>query len=187
MEEQKIKILGIAGSLREKSFNKMLLMEAVRLAPKNATVEILDIADIPSYNQDLEEKMPQAVIDLKNKIKESDAILFVTPEYNYSIPGVLKNVIDWGSRPYGDNTWDRKPVAIMGATIGGFGTIRAQSHLRQTFLFTNMFPVNAELYVSSAHEKFDRDGNLNDVEIKGKIETLTQNLVDWTKKLNCIK
>ncbi len=183
MEEQKIKILGIAGSLREKSFNKMLLAEAVRLAPENATVEILDIADIPSYNQDLDEKMPQAVIDLKNKIKESDAVLFVTPEYNYSIPGVLKNVIDWGSRPYGDNAWDKKPVAIMGATIGGFGTIRAQTHLRQTFLFTNMFPINTELYISNASEKFDPSGHLIEDQLKVKTTSLIQNLIDWTKKL----
>ena len=183
MEEQKIKILGIAGSLREKSFNKMLLAEAVRLAPENATVEILDIADIPSYNQDLDEKMPQAVIDLKNKIKESDAVLFVTPEYNYSIPGVLKNVIDWGSRPYGDNAWDKKPVAIMGATIGGFGTIRAQTHLRQTFLFTNMFPINTELYISNASEKFDPSGHIIEDQLKVKTTSLIQNLIDWTKKL----
>ncbi|MCL5410938.1 MAG: NAD(P)H-dependent oxidoreductase [Patescibacteria group bacterium] len=183
MENQKIKILGVAGSLRKGSYNKMLLKEALRLAPKDVEINIFDIKDIPLFNQDLELNLPKSVINLKNKIKESDAILLVTPEYNYSIPGVLKNVIDWGSRPYGNNSWDKKPVAIMGASIGGFGTIRAQTHLRQTFIFTNMFPINNELFVSRANGKFDQNGNLTDNEIREKIIVLLQNLVDWTKKL----
>lgn len=183
MEEKKIRILGIAGSLRKDSYNKMLLKEVVRLATPDSAIDIFDIKKIPLYNQDLEENLPQAVINLKKRIRESDAILFVTPEYNYSIPGVLKNVIDWGSRPYGDNTWDKKPVAIMGASVGGFGTIRAQAHLRQTFLFTNMFPINAELYVSKANEKFDSSGHLIEDEIRAKIISLIQSLIDWTKKL----
>lgn len=185
MENQKIKILGVAGSLRKGSYNKMLLKEAVRLVPKDAKINIFNINNIPLFNQDLELNLPKSIVNLKNKIKESDAILLVTPEYNYSIPGVLKNVIDWGSRPYGDNSWNKKPVAIMGASIGGFGTIRAQTHLRQTFIFTNMFPINNELFVSRANEKFDQNGNLTDNEIKEKIIVLLQNLVDWTKKLNC--
>lgn len=183
MENKTIKILGIAGSLRKGSYNKMLLAEAVKLTPEDSEISIFNIENIPLFNQDFEENPPKAVRELKESIEKSDAVLLVTPEYNFSIPGVMKNVIDWGSRPYGKNSWNKKPVAIMGASISGFGTIRAQSHLRQTFIFTNMFPINSELFVSKADEKFDQNSNLTDNEIKKKMRTLLQNLVDWTKKL----
>lgn len=180
----KIKILGIAGSLRKDSYNKAALRAAKELVPENADLEIFDIADIPLFNQDHEQQPPAIVKVFKEKIKQADAILFATPEYNYSIPGVLKNAIDWGSRPYGDSAWEDKPVAIMGAAGGTIGTARVQYHLRQTFIFLNMHPVNRpEVMITHAPEKFDDNGNLTDEETKGKIKELLVGLITWTKRL----
>jgi chromate reductase len=121
---------------------------------------------------------------LKKRIREADAILFVTPEYNYSVPGVLKNAIDWASRPYGDSAWDGKPAAIMGASIGTIGTARAQHHLRQMCVFLNVFPINRpEVMIGNASERFDADGNLIDEQSRELIRELLQGLVDWTRRL----
>jgi chromate reductase len=179
-----IKILGIAGSLRKESYNKMALRAAQKLAPEGTEVEIFDIAGIPGFNQDEERNAPARVSELKEKVRAADAILFVTPEYNYSVPGVLKNAIDWASRPYGDNAWMGKPVAIMGASIGMLGSGRAQYHLRQMFVFLNMYAVNQpEVMIANATQKFDKDGKLTD-EAAGKlIMQLLANLRDWARKL----
>ncbi|MCL4403746.1 NAD(P)H-dependent oxidoreductase, partial [Patescibacteria group bacterium] len=107
-----IKILGISGSLRKGSYHTQLLKAAQSLAPQGVTVDIAGIGDLPLFNQDLEQDPPESVKELKRRIKESDAVLFVTPEYNYSVPGVLKNAIDWASRPYGDSAWSGKPAII---------------------------------------------------------------------------
>jgi len=181
---KKIKILGIAGSLRKNSYNQALLKTAKDLAPENAEIEIFDIEGIPVFDQDLEKTLPPVVLNLKNKIKAADAILLVTPEYNYSIPGVLKNSIDWASRPFGDNSWENKPVAIMSASIGMLGGARAQYHLRQTFVSLNMHPLNRpEVMIPFAQEKFDENGNLIDEKTKEKIKELLAALVAWTKKI----
>ncbi|MGC9966845.1 MAG: NAD(P)H-dependent oxidoreductase [Syntrophobacteraceae bacterium] len=178
------KILGIAGSLRQASYNRALLRAAQSLTPPEAALEIFEIDDIPGFNQDHESDPPPKVAELKAKVRAADAILFVTPEYNYSIPGVLKNVIDWASRPYGDNAWSGKPVAIMGASIGGAGTARAQYHLRQTFVFLNMHPLNQpEVMVANATSKFDEQGNYLDEQGKQYISQLLKELVKWTKLL----
>jgi chromate reductase len=179
-----IRILGIAGSLRKASFNQGVLRAAAELAPEGATIEIFDLDGIPGFNQDDEQDPPEKVAELKRKIRESDAILFVTPEYNYSIPGVLKNAIDWASRPYGDSAWDGKPAAIMGASIGGIATARAQYHLRQMMVFLNMFPVNQpEVMIGNCSDKFDEQGNLTDDETKKFIRQLLENLVEWTNRI----
>src|SRR5690554_1831538 len=179
-----LKIVGMAGSLREKSYNRALLREAARLAPDDAEIDIVELHGIPGFNQDEEKNPPQIVADLKQKIKQADAILFVTPEYNYSVSGVLKNAIDWASRPYGENSLNGKPTAVMGATISEIGTARAQYHLRQMFVFLNMFPVNEpEVFVANAHEKFDEEGNLNDETAKDLMRELLQNLVEWTRRI----
>jgi len=183
--DEKIKILGIAGSLREDSYNRGALRAAVELAPEDAEIEIFDIAGIPEFVQGLDENPPQKVVDLKQKIREADAILICSPEYNYSVPGVLKNAIDWASRPYGDSAWDGKPAAIMGASIGAIGTARMQYHLRQIMVFLNMFPLNRpEVMITNAAEKYDGDGNLTDENTKDHIRKLVAALVDWTRKLN---
>jgi chromate reductase len=177
-------ILGIAGSLRKASYNRAALRAAQQLAPKGASIESFDLDGIPLFNQDLEAQIPPRVAELKAKVRAADAILLVTPEYNHSIPGVLKNAIDWGSRPPRDNCWNGKPVAIMGASPGRMGTARAQAHLRQVFVFLNMFPVNQpEVLISSAREKFDTDGNLNDEDSRKFIRQLLEALVSWTQRL----
>lgn len=179
-----IRILGIAGSLRQGSYNRGTLRAAAELAPEGAEIEIFEIEGIPGFNQDEEQNPPAKVAEFKRKIREADAILFVTPEYNYSIPGVLKNAIDWASRPYGDNAFDGKPAAIMGASIGSIATARAQYHLRQMMVFLNMFPVNQpEVMIGNAGDKFDDQGNLTDEETKKFIGQLLQNLVEWTHRL----
>jgi chromate reductase len=179
-----INILGIAGSLRQSSYNRGLLRAAVELAPADSKIEVFELDDLPGFNQDLEQSPPPRVAEFKRKIRDADAILFVTPEYNYSVPGVLKNAIDWASRPYGDNAWNGKPAAIMGASIGGIATARAQYHLRQMMVFLNMFPVNQpEVMIGNSSDKFDEQGNLTDETTKDFMRQLLHNLVDWTRRL----
>src|SRR5262245_22779791 len=178
------KILGIAGSLRKASFNRMALNAAQGLVPVGATLEILDLPDLPGFNQDNEKSPPAAVTALKAKIRAADAILLVTPEYNYSIPGALKNAIDWASRPYGDSAWTGKPVAVMGASVGVLGTARAQYHLRQTFVFLDMYPLNKpEVMIANAAQRFDEQGNLTDEKARELVGQLLASLVAWTRRL----
>lgn len=175
---EQVKILGIAGSLRSGSFNKVALRAATQLVPEGASIEIYEIDGFPGFNQDDEQNPPAKVVEFKKKIREADAILFVTPEYNYSVPGVLKNAIDWASRPYGDSAWAGKPAAIMGASIGSIATARAQYHLRQMFVFLNIFAVNQpEVMIGSAQDKFDAEGNLTDETTKKLIRQLLENLI----------
>ncbi|MEM2914085.1 MAG: NAD(P)H-dependent oxidoreductase [Candidatus Bathyarchaeia archaeon] len=184
--KQEIVILGFAGSLRKNSYNKALLRAAVELVPKGVRLEIFDIEGIPLYNQDLEDEMPTKVKEFKAKIRAADAILVATPEYNFSIPGVLKNAIDWASRPPGDNAFDGKPVAIMSASIGMLGGARAQYHLRQVFVTLNMHPLNKpEVIVPFAEEKFDKNGRLMDNKTRAKIRESLESFVLWVKKLKC--
>lgn len=137
-----ISILDFAGSLRKNSYNRALLRAALQLLPKNAKLEIFDLEGIPPFNQDLENHVPERVREYKKRIRAADAILIATPEYNYSVPGVLKNAIDWASRPHGDNAFEGKPVAIMSASTGMLGGARAQYHLRQMFVYLNMHAIN---------------------------------------------
>jgi len=183
MSEQ-IRILGICGSLRRASFNKAALEAATKLVPDGATIDVFDIDGFPGFNQDDEQNPPEKVVEFKKQIRDADAILFVTPEYNYSVPGVLKNAIDWASRPYGDSAWDGKPAAIMGASIGAIGTARAQYHLRQMMVFLNMFTVNRpEVMIAGAPKGFDAEGNLTDETAKELIRQLLQNLVEWARTI----
>jgi chromate reductase len=180
-----ITILGIAGSLRRQSYNRSALRVAKQLAPEGLTLDIFDLDGIPGFNEDEEQNPPTKVIELKKRIRAADALLIVTPEYNYSIPGVLKNAIDWASRPYGDSAWSGKPAAIMGASVGTIGTARAQYHLRQVFVFLNIFPINQpEVMIGNAAERFDAQGNLTDETTKKSIRQLLQNLVEWTQQIS---
>jgi chromate reductase len=181
---ESVKILGIAGSLRKGSYNRAALRSAQKLLPDSARMEIFELDGIPPFNQDLETQPPSAVSEMKSEIRSADAILFVTPEYNYSVPGVLKNAIDWASRPHGDNAWDGKPAAIMGASIGMFGTARAQYHLRQIFVYLNMYALNRpEVMIPSAADKFDATGNLVDEDTRKRIKELMLALTNWTLRL----
>ena len=179
-----IRILGIAGSLRRNSYNRAALRAAQKLVSKDAVFDIMGLDGIPVFSEDDERQPPAKVVEFKKRIREADAILFVTPEYNYSIPGGLKNAIDWASRPYGDSAWTGKPAAVMGASIGKFGTARAQYHLRQLFVFLNIHAVNQpEVMIGNAAEQFDAEGNLTNETTKDLIRQLLANLVSWTRDL----
>jgi chromate reductase len=181
---QKVHIFGFAGSLRKQSYNKAILAAAVETVPDDASLEVFDLEGIPPFNQDIEFQPPDKVKQFKTKIRAADAILIATPEYNYSIPGVLKNAIDWASRPYGDNAFDGKPVAVMGASVGTLGTARAQYDLRRSFVFLNMFPLNQpEMMVAFAQDKVNSDGRVTDEKTRKRIRELLQSLVAWTKRM----
>jgi chromate reductase len=179
-----IAILGIAGSLRRLSFNRGLLRSAQEAAPSDVNLHIFDLVGIPPYNQDDAAQPPAIVTEFKTQIRAADAILFSTPEYNYSIPGVLKNAIDWASRPYGQNAWAGKPAAIMGASSGLQGTSRAQYHLRQCFVFLDMPVVNRpEVMLGMAAEKFDDHGNLTDQRARQVVTDLVAALAALARKI----
>jgi chromate reductase len=182
--DKQTRILGISGSLRRESYNSAALRAAVGLAPEGTVIETFELHGIPPFNQDEDTNPPVQVVELKRRVREADAILFVTPEYNYSVPGVLKNAIDWASRPYGDNSWDGKTAAIMGASPGNIGTARAQYHLRQIFVFLNVFAVNQpEVMISNAAKRFDAQGNLIDEKTKDYIRKLLESLVALTQRM----
>ena len=173
-----IRILAIAGSLRKASFNKGALRAAEQLCPAGAKIELCELAGLPLFDQDAESQPNAKVAEFKQKIRAADAILIATPEYNYGLPGVLKNAIDVASRPYGDNSWSGKPVAILSAAMSMGGGIRAQYQLRQCFVFLNMEAlVQPEVAINNAHERFDEGGNLKDEKSKELIKQLLQNLV----------
>jgi len=179
-----VRILGICGSLRKASYNRFALRAARELAPPDVTLEEAFLHGLPGFDQDREQSPPPEVVELKSRVRAADAILFVTPEYNYSVPGVLKNAIDWASRPYGDSAWQGKPVAVMGASIGAFGTARAQAHLRQSFVFLDM-PVlqQPEVLIANAADRFDADGRLTDEGTRRRVASLVAALADWTRRL----
>src|SRR4051794_29120514 len=158
-----IRVLGFSGSLRKGSFNTAALHAAAELAPAGMTVEVFDLAPIPLYNEDVYAKgFPPPVEDFRTRIRAADALLVATPEYNYSIPGVLKNAIDWVSRPP-DQPFDGKPIAIMGASPAFTGSARAQYHLRQVFVYLNGLILNRpEVMITAAHTKVDAAGRLTD-------------------------
>ncbi len=179
-----IKILGIAGSIRKASLNRAALRAAAELVPEGAELSTFEIDEIPPFNQDKEADPPPVVTAFKAAIRDADAILFVSPEYNYSIPGVLKNAIDWASRPYGDSAWEGKPAAIMGVSGGAIGTARMQYDLRKVMVFLNMFPINRpEVMIGNSGERFDDEGNLTDDATRKIMAKQLAALVEWTRKL----
>ena len=177
-------VIGISGSLRKGSFNTAALRAAQGLAPEGMTIERAEIGDLPLYNDDVRAAgFPPPAERLRAQIAAADAVLLVTPEYNYSISGVLKNAIDWASRPP-NQPFEAKPVAIMGASPGLFGSARAQYHLRQMLIFLNAMPVNRpEVMIGQAQNKFDADGNLTDEPTREFIRKLLVSLRDWTLRL----
>jgi chromate reductase len=177
--------LGISGSLRKGSYNTMLLKVALGLVPEGVTTETGYVSDLPLYNADVEmTAYPASAMRLKEQIRRADALVIVTPEYNYSMPGVLKNAIDWVSRPPKDSPFFNKPFAILSASTGILGGARAQYHLRQSSVFLNMHPLNRpEVIVANAAAKFDADGNFNDEAGKELIRKQMIALAEWTRIL----
>jgi chromate reductase len=182
--QQQIKVLAFAGSLRKGSYNKALIRAAVEVAPPTVSIEIFNLEGIPPFNQDYEGNPPQRVKDFKEKIRNADALLIATPEYNYSIPGVLKNALDSASRPKQGNPLEGKPIAIMSASTGRLGGARAQYHLRQSFVFLNMHPVNQpEVMLSDAPHNVDANGNVTNEQTRQLIRQLLEALAEWTIRL----
>ena len=166
MSDQKtvLKVVGLSGSLRRSSLNSAALRALTTLAPVDLAIDIFDLSPIPLYNDDLRtnEGYPQGVQSFRDALKAADGVLIATPEYNYSIPGVLKNAIDWASRPP-EQPFDGKPIAILGASPGALGSARAQYHLRQCFIYLNGQVMNRpEVMIGAANSKFDAEGNLTD-------------------------
>lgn len=180
-----IKVLAISGSLRSGSFNTAALRAAIDLAPVGMQIEMANIADIPLYNDDdYVQGFPAPVERLREQIRAADALLLVTPEYNYSIPGVLKNAIDWVSRPP-EQPFAGKPAAIMGASSSRLGTARAQYHLRQSMVFLDVHLLNRpEVMIAGAAQLFDPQGALTDEPTREYIRALLAALYAWTLKLN---
>lgn len=174
--------LGISGSLRRQSLNTAALRACIKLVPPGVTLSLADISAIPLYNEEIREQgLPAPVMTLRDQIMKADAILIATPEYNYSIPGVLKNAIDWASRPP-SQPFEGKPIALISASPGGFGGARAQYHLRQVFIYLNGLILNRpEAMISAAHTKFDAQGELTDSATADQLRAVLTGLADWTR------
>jgi chromate reductase, NAD(P)H dehydrogenase (quinone) len=183
-EVKRFTVLGICGSLRAGSYNKAALRTAIELKPPGMTIETAEIGSIPLYNEDVRALgFPPTVEKLRAQIAAADGLLFVTPEYNYSMPGVLKNAIDWASRPP-DQPFAGKPVAIMGAAAGMAGSARAQYDLRRSCVFLDMHPLNKpEIFIGQAQTKFDASGNLTDDVARELIRDLLVALEKWTRQI----
>ncbi len=179
-----VRVLGFAGSLRAASYNRSLLRAAQEIAPAGTTIEAFDLAPIPLYNADIEARgIPESVAAFKTAIGAADAILVVTPEYNHGVPGVLKNAIDWASRPPRGSPLGGKPAGTMGASPGRVGTARAQTQLRQAFTFTNTIAMlQPEVLVARANEKFDADGRLTDEVTRKLLGTYLAAFRTWIER-----
>jgi chromate reductase len=182
-----IRVLGIAGSLRSGSLNRALIHAAIELAPAGMEIHAYDaLADVPLFNEDVEAQGdPAPVRHLKAAIQEADALLIATPEYNYGVPGVLKNAIDWASRPSGKCVLNRKPAALMGGSMGMHGTARAQMALRQSFVATETYTMlRPEVYVGGAHQKVDANGRLTDEPTRKQIRKLLDAFAEWIARFS---
>jgi len=179
-----INVLAMCGSLRAGSYNRAALRAAIELKPPGMMIETADIGAFPLYNEDVRAQgFPPSVEKLRRQIAAADALLFVTPEYNYSMSGVLKNAIDWASRPP-DQPFAGKPVAIMGAAAGMAGSARAQYDLRRSCVFLDMHPLNKpEVLIGQAQTKFDAEGRLTDEAARGFIRDLLVALDQWTRQI----
>ena len=170
----------LVGSLRKESFNRKLANNLVAVAPPSLTFEFIDISHISSFNQDLEATPPQDWVDLRNRIRPCDAVLFVTPEYNRSVPGVLKNAIDVASRPYGQSVWDKKPAAVISGSMGAIGGFGANHHLRQSLAYLNMPTVpQPEAYLGNLSDAFDENGNCKNEKTRQFLQNFANAFAAW--------
>lgn len=174
----------IVGSLRKESFNLKTAKALIRLAPESLSFEIINIAQLPMFNEDLEVTPPIEWVAFREQINAADGLLFLTPEYNRSVPAVLKNAIDVGSRPYGQNSWDGKPGAVVSVSIGNISGFGANHHLRQSLAFINV-PTMAqpEAYIGGAAELFDDSGKLSNESTKTFLKSFMQAYGEWVDKI----
>ena len=172
----------LVGSLRAGSFNRKLANVLCRMAPETLDLEIVEIGDLPLYNQDYEASPPPSVRAFKHRIEQADAILFVTPEYNRSVPGALKNAIDVASRPYGKSAWNGKPCAIVTATPGAIGGFGANHHLRQMLVFLNMPTLQHEAYIGGIDKLLDAEGNLTNDQTKAFLQKFLDAFASWIER-----
>ena len=174
------RVAALCGSLRRESYNQKLLNVLIERAPEGLEIVQVDISEFPLFNQDLEAEPPQAVLDAKAAIQATDCVLLVSPEYDYGVPGVLKNAVDWLSRPTGDPTLVSRPMALTGASIGRMGTLRGQLHWRQSWYYFRA-PVfsEAELAVSYAATVFDESGAIVDAPTAEATDRYLEVLLDW--------
>jgi chromate reductase, NAD(P)H dehydrogenase (quinone) len=173
-----MKVLGISGSLRDDSFNRKLLANAAELFPGDATLEIWDgLKAVPPFDEDDEQFHPEGVVRLRDALAGADAVLIATPEYNHSLPGQLKNAIDWASRPIATSPLRAKPVAVIGASTGAFGAVWAQAELRKVLAAAGARVVDAELPLSFAGRRFGPDGRLVDDDVRKELQAVVETLV----------
>lgn len=180
-----VRVAGIAGSLRKASYNRSLLRAAQQAAPERLRIEIHELDAVPLYNEDVEAAgVPPGVAELRQAIADADGLLIATPEYNHGVPGVMKNAIDWLSRPPRGSVLSGKPAAILGASPGMTGSARGQSQLRQAFVFTNTpAMLQPEILVARAHEKFDDQGRLTDEKTRQFLGQFLERFVEWIDRL----
>ncbi len=183
--EQYRDIAVFAGSLRKDSFNRKIAETLKEIAPQTLKLEIIDIGDIPLYNEDLETAAPPPQwTALRNRVQKADGVLFVTPEYNRSVPAVLKNVLDVASRPYGKNVWDGKPGGVVSVTTGGLGAFGANQHLRQNCVFLNILLLQQpEAYISGAGTLFDAAGKMINDGTRSFLGAFMKSYASWVEKL----
>ncbi|HLT32347.1 MAG TPA: NAD(P)H-dependent oxidoreductase [Aquaticitalea sp.] len=177
---KQFKIAVFVGSLRKQSFNLKTAKALIALAPESLSLEIINIASLPFFNEDLETKPPQEWLTLREQIKAADGVLFLTPEYNRSVPAVLKNAIDVGSRPYGQNSWNGKPGAVVSVSIGNIGGFGANHHLRQSLVFINV-PTMAqpEAYIADATGLFNDNGDITNESTKEFLRKFMEAFAEW--------
>jgi chromate reductase len=184
--ERRIEVAALVGSLRRQSYNRGLLRAAMLVRPDNIHLYEVPIRELPYFNEDLEQGgNPSSVREFRSQLERADALLICTPEYSYSIPGVLKNALDWASRPAGRSVLRGTPLAIMGASSGRSGTMRAQLHLRQISLAIGMLPLpEPEVYITFAGDKFNDQRELTDQTSRDLVKTTMANLAEWTELLS---
>ena len=179
--EKKITVL--VGSLRKESFNRKIAMELIRLAPKSLNMELVEIGDLPFYNEDLEENPPKQWTDFRETIKNSDGVLFVSPEYNRTIPAVLKNAIDVASRPGGKSVWKGKPGSVVTASPSGIGGFGANHNIRQAVVFLDIpMMQQPEMYLGKVHELFQEDGKTVIERTEKFLKTYIDAYANWVYK-----
>jgi chromate reductase, NAD(P)H dehydrogenase (quinone) len=173
----------VVGSLRRESFNRRLAQAVISLAPADFTFEFIDIGSLPLYSQDYDADYPEVAKQLKQRVEAADGLLFVTPEYNRSMPGVLKNALDWGSRPWGTNSWGNKPGAVLGTSLGATGTALAQQHLRNVLAYLDVATLaQPEVFIKHDPAVISEKGEILNDGTRQFLQTFVDRYVEWVSR-----